>query len=142
MRYFSSQFAQSCRLLWAAPCSLVGLLLGATLLAFGGSCRRVGHTLEFSRFAACTPPDSVFARLPWQGITFGHVILGSSASALQALRSHERVHVRQYERWGVFFFLAYPLSSLFALLRGHCPYRGNAFEQEAYGEAETAGWAS
>lgn len=122
------------RWVWAAPCSLPGLLLGLLMLACGGQCRRVQHTLEFSRFATGIPAGSLWARLPWQGITFGHVILGTSQPSLQALRSHEWVHVRQYERWGLFFFLAYPISSLLALGQGRHPYWDNAFERAAYKE--------
>lgn len=93
----------------------------------------LGRSLLCARLVA--GPDaagSLWARLPWQGITFGHVILGTCQPTLQALRSHEWVHVRQYERWGPFFFLAYPLSSLWALLQGRHPYWDNAFECAAY----------
>lgn len=120
------------RWVWAAPCSLLGLLLGLLMLACGGQCRRMLHTLEFSRFATGIPAGSPWARLPWQGITFGHVILGTCQPSLQALRSHEWVHVRQYERWGLFFFLAYPISSLWALSQGRHLYFDNAFERAAY----------
>jgi hypothetical protein len=40
-------------------------------------------------------------------ITLGHVVLATTESALKKTRSHERVHVRQYERWGPFFIPAY-----------------------------------
>jgi hypothetical protein len=50
---------------------------------------------------------------------------------LHRLRTHEHEHVRQYERWGVLFFAAYPLSSLWQLLRGHRPYMDNWFEIQA-----------
>ncbi len=138
MHFFPNRLAFACRLLWAAPCSLLGLLLGAVLLALGGQCQRVQHTLEFSRFCTAPAPDSLWARLPWQGITFGHVILGVCAPTLQALRSHEHVHVRQYECWGVFFLIAYPLASLFALLAGQRPYRDNVFERAAYDQQDKA----
>ena len=52
-------------------------------------------------------------------------------AALDVSRSHERVHVAQYERWGLVFPLAYAASSLQALLRGQNAYRGNRFEKEA-----------
>lgn len=129
---FAPRLGLICRWVWAAPCSLLGMLLGLMMLACGGQCRRVQHTLEFSRFTHGVPSDSRWARLPWQGITFGHVILGTCPSTLQALRSHERVHVGQYERWGLFFFLAYPISSLWALNQGRHPYFDNAFERAAY----------
>jgi hypothetical protein len=47
-------------------------------------------------------------------------------------RNHERVHVRQYERWGPLFPPLYLLSSAAALVRGMDPYRDNRFEQEAF----------
>jgi hypothetical protein len=39
--------------------------------------------------------------------------------------------VRQYERWGAFFLLAYPAASLWQLLRGRRAHRDNPFEIEA-----------
>ncbi|MHC4946851.1 MAG: hypothetical protein ACYTG1_01120 [Planctomycetota bacterium] len=65
-------------------------------------------------------------------MTLGHVVIGRSSAALEQSRLHERVHVRQYERWGPFFIPAYLVSSLVSLLRGRRPYRDNIFEREAY----------
>ena len=45
--------------------------------------------------------------------------------------AHEQAHVRQYERWGVFFFVAYPAASLWQLLRCRRPYIDNWFEVQA-----------
>jgi hypothetical protein len=70
--------------------------------------------------------------------TFGHVILGVDEATLAAVRAHEQVHVRQYERWGPFFGPAYLLSSLLQLLRGRSPYRDNLFEREAFAKAGCA----
>lgn len=42
--------------------------------------------------------------------------------------AHELVHVDQWERWGPFLALAYPLASLSALARGRRAYRDNPFE--------------
>ena len=50
-------------------------------------------------------------------------------------RTHERVHVRQCERWGPLFIPAYLLASLLIRLRGGRPYEDNPFEREAYGKA-------
>lgn len=122
------------RMLWAMPCSFVGLLLGAGFLALGGNVRRIDRTLEIAlRDRQCDVPDWA-SRLPFLAITFGHVIVGHSHETLARLRRHERVHVRQYERLGAWFFVAYPWSSLVAWRRGKCPYRGNRFEQEAFAE--------
>jgi hypothetical protein len=122
------------RMIWAAPCSLLGLALGTAVLAIGGSARRVGRTLEIAALQADCPGDSALARLPFAAITFGHVILGVSHEELARLRNHERVHVEQYERLGPLFLLAYPCSSLVAALQGRCPYRENHFEIQAFRE--------
>ena len=66
-------------------------------------------------------------------MTLGHVVLGRSLGALDDTRAHERVHVRQCERWGPLFLPAYGLASLAAALRGRNAYLDNRFEREAYG---------
>ncbi len=116
------------------PCSLVGLALGAGFLALGGSMKLVGHTLEIALCARQCDAPRWTRRLPFLAITLGHVIVGHSHEALARVRQHERVHVRQYEKLGLLFFIAYPWASLTAWLRGRCPYRGNRFEQEAFAE--------
>jgi len=65
-------------------------------------------------------------------MTWGHVILGQTAAALDFSREHELIHVRQYERWGPLFIPAYLLCSAVIWLRGGDPYRDNPFECEAY----------
>lgn len=116
---------------WAAPCSAVGLLFALVPLALGGRARRCDGTLEVTyrdQERQCGP----FARrLPFRGIVFGHVILAVTHEELQRIGPHERVHVRQYERWGPFFFLAYGASSLWQLVRGRRPYWHNHFEVQA-----------
>ncbi len=120
-------------MLWASPCSLVGLALGSVVLLFGGYVRRVGCALEFAPYPGPGPSTArLRQRLPFSAITFGHVILGVSLQDLAQLREHELVHVRQYERLGLLFFIAYPASSLLAAATGGCPYRNNRFEVEAF----------
>ncbi len=70
-------------------------------------------------------------------MTLGHVVLGRDRQCLEQSRSHERVHVRQFERWGPFLIPAYLLCSLYAHLRGRHPYLDNPFEREAF-EDETS----
>lgn len=65
-------------------------------------------------------------------ITLGHVIVGQSQLELDRCRAHEHVHVRQYERWGLFFLPAYLIASFVALVKGDDPYFDNAFEKEAF----------
>jgi hypothetical protein len=69
----------------------------------------------------------------FEAVTFGHVVIGRDHDCLEQLRGHERVHVAQYERWGVLFFPAYLGSSAVAWIRGRDPYRDNRFEREAFG---------
>ena len=58
--------------------------------------------------------------------------MGLRHDQLAVLRAHERVHVRQAERWGALFLVAYPLASAFAWVRGARPYRDNCFERAAF----------
>jgi len=118
--------------LWALPVTLLGLFVVLLARSSGGEVRRVDGVLE----AAGGWPAQILQRgFPFSGpvaaITLGHVVVGLSQSALDATRIHERVHVRQFERWGVLLLLLYPLAGLYAKLRGGCPYHDNVFEQEA-----------
>jgi hypothetical protein len=63
------------------------------------------------------------------------VILGLGPDVLARVRSHEKAHVRQYERWGVLFFPLYAASSLAAWLNHRSPYWHNHFERQARHEA-------
>lgn len=97
-----------------------------------------GYALEFALYRGRCATSSVFRHLPFSAITFGHTILAISLPDLVRLRTHELVHVRQYERLGPLFFIAYPASSLLAVLRGRHPYRENWFEMEAFAHTEQA----
>ena len=123
------------RWLWAMPCSALGALLAILIIALGGSARRVGHTIEVALAVKQQNAPAWASSLSFSAITFGHVIAGQSHDVLAVLRPHERVHVRQYEVLGPVFLLAYPASSLLALLRGQRPYRGNSFEKQAFAQA-------
>ena len=112
------------RYAWALPATCVGATLGLVALARGAQVRIVAGALEVA--------GGMPRRFGFGAITFGHVIIGQSAQCLAACRSHEHVHVRQYERWGVLFFALYAGSSLVQWLRGGDPYRDNRFEREAY----------
>jgi hypothetical protein len=120
---------------WAAPYSVLGVVLGLLALLFGARAQVNQGALEFGggRLGA------LLSRLPapfcFSAVTFGHVILGIDHVTLAAARSHEQVHVRQYERWGPLFIPAYLLSSLAQLVRGRRPYLDNRFEREAYSKA-------
>ena len=119
--------------LWALPTTALGLLFIPLALLTGGQARIVTGVIEVHgglvrwllRHVAL-PPHGASA------LTLGHVVLGQDADALDWSRDHERVHVRQAERWGPFFIPAYLLGSLYALLRGRRAYLDNPFEREAY----------
>lgn len=122
-------------LLWASPYSLVGLSIGLAVILLGGRCDRREGVLEIGGGALGRLISRLPAPLCFSAITLGHVILGIDQATLAAVRAHEQVHVRQYERWGVFFGPAYLLSSALQLLLGRRPYLDNHFERQAYRRA-------
>lgn len=126
------------RYAWAFfPNTLVGLLLALLTRLTGGEVRAAGGLLEaHGGAAAWLLRHAVPLPRGAAAITFGHVVLAIDALALAATRPHERVHVRQCERWGPLFLPAYAVAGLCAWVRGRDPYRDNRFEREAYaGEA-------
>jgi hypothetical protein len=126
---------QGLKYLWAAPYTALGVLAGLVAVLFGARWRVERGVLEFVGGRV----GRSLSRLPqpfgFSAMTLGHVILAVDGPALRTLRQHERVHVRQYERWGLLFLPAYLLSSLVQLLRGRDPYRENHFERQAYAAA-------
>lgn len=117
-------------LLWASPNSLLGLLLCLLSCLVGGRVRRVDGILE-AWLPLRARPGGWRRLLPFSAITLGHVVFAANDSELERLRAHERVHVRQYERWGPLFVPAYLVSGCVLWLRGRDPYRDNPFEVEA-----------
>lgn len=118
--------------LWPLPVTVLGMLVAGIARSSGGHWQRVDGVLE----SAGGWPAWVLRRgFPFSGsvaaMTLGHVVVGVSAATLIATRAHERVHVRQFERWGVLFLVLYPLAGLLAGLKGGNPYRDNVFEREA-----------
>jgi hypothetical protein len=120
------------RYLWAAPYTLLGLLLGGLAMLLGAHARRHHGVVEIYGGGAGRSVGGLSHFFGFSAMTLGHVILAVDRSALAQLRYHEHVHVRQYERWGPLFLPAYLLSSLLQLLRGRNPYRENHFERQAY----------
>lgn len=125
------------RYCWVFPVSCIGMVLIPLVIASGGKVRIAAGVLEAEG-----------GILPWllsrmrrhsaiDAMTIGHVIIGQSRESLLRCREHERVHVRQYERWGLLFPLLYLLSSAAALARGRDPYRDNRFEQDAFRASRT-----
>lgn len=120
--------------LWALPGTLVGLLFVALGLATGGKLQVVQGVLEVHGGWVTT-----FLRrgMPWMAsgaaaMTLGHVVIGCDRHCLERTRSHEHVHVRQYERWGPLFLPLYLWFSLHCYWKGLDPYLDNPFEVEAY----------
>lgn len=119
--------------LWTAPNSLLGLSLIPLALLQGGRARIVRGVVEahggaITWFLRQGFPLGVSAA----AMTLGHVVWGRDQACLDDTREHERVHVRQYERWGPLMIPAYLLASLYMKLRGRHPYLDNPFEREAF----------
>lgn len=119
---------------WAAPYSCIGLAVGIAGMLSGGHGRYRQGALEFyggaTRWVVRHLPLGEFTA----AMTLGHVIIGQTAQMLDDCADHERVHVRQFERWGPFMGPAYLLSSAWLWCRGRDAYRDNPFEVEAYGD--------
>lgn len=116
--------------LWALPTTLLGLLVAvAASLATGAG--RSAWRLEQGVIEVTLPETPLTCRLPFVALALGHVVTGVGEPTLARLRSHERVHVRQAERWGPLLVPAYLLESAWQGLRGRRPYLDNRFEVQA-----------
>lgn len=113
--------------LWAGPNTLLGIALG---LMLAGRFQQVDGVVEIHGRGVAW----VLSRMivPAAALTMGHVVFGRNPRCLDVTRKHERVHVRQYERWGVFFLPTYVAFSTWLYLRRRDGYRENPFEVEAY----------
>jgi hypothetical protein len=124
--------------LWAFPTTFLGLLLAVAALITGGKARFVDGVLEVWGGAAdfyLRKIVGIFLSGGASAMTLGHVVLGRDLELLDVTRAHERIHVRQCERWGPLFIPVYLLSSLIALARGRRAYEDNWFEKEAFEKA-------
>ena len=111
------------RLAWAAPASLLGLLLAPFFAR-----RRLARGVLVCERASWP------RKLGWRyrAITFGHVVLCVD-DVDDATMDHELAHVRQYERWGILLWPAYALASVWAKVQGGHGYWDNHFERQARG---------
>lgn len=116
---------QALGMVWTLPNTLVGLVLG--LLSFAWPWWHKCGALVFES-------DRGFRKLHskrgYVAITFGHVII-TEPTPDERLMRHEFAHVRQYEKWGPFYMLAYGFFWLKLSLEGKDGYRDNPFEKEA-----------
>jgi hypothetical protein len=126
------KFTTFFRYLWAFPNTSIGLLLLIPSLVSGGRARSVSGVLEITGSFAAWVLQRISFRGPVAALTLGHVVLGVDEETLEWWRSHELIHVRQYEQWGLFFIPAYLFSSLAARLKGKDSYLDNRFEAEAF----------
>jgi hypothetical protein len=118
---------------WALPTTLVGLALLVPTILTGGRARWVDGVLEiYGGFTSLLLRRATLLKGGASAMTLGHVVLGRDKLCLDTTRAHERVHVRQCERWGPLFLPAYLLSSVVVALRGGRAYLDNPFEREAY----------
>lgn len=124
------------RYAWASPATLLGLAFSIPFLCSGARARTVDGVLEVAGPNVARLVSRLPSALRFAAITFGHVIIGVNRETLAYCRPHEHVHVRQYERWGVFFFPIYLASSLHQFVLGRDPYRDNCFEREAFAQAQ------
>jgi hypothetical protein len=115
--------------LWVSPVTLFGLAFALLAYLLGASVKRRYGVLEVAGNTRTPILRSISSR--FEAITIGHVILGRNHGTLTRYRSHEHVHVRQYERWGLLFPVLYVLASFKALLTGKRFYWDNVFEVEA-----------
>ncbi len=119
------------KLLWALPCSAVGIVLACIPLLAGGRAKWSSGAMEVTYRENQASCGKLARKLPFRGIVFGHVILAVTCEELRIIGPHERVHVQQYGRWGPLFFFAYGASSIWQLIRGRSAYWDNHFEIQA-----------
>jgi len=118
--------------LWAAPATAFGLALAGLGVSAGGRISRHAGVFEAEgRLLAWGLTHLTFVPGGVSAITFGHAVLARDARTLETARAHERVHVRQYERWGPLFIPVYLAASMWATIHGRHPYFDNRFEREA-----------
>jgi hypothetical protein len=132
------RIAKIARVLWVLPVSVFALPL-LPLALWRGRWRVNSGVLEI-----VSPALSWFLRGPWfralsggggfAAATIGHVIVARDTACMDRCRVHEHVHVRQCERWGALFPLAYIAAGLHAAWRARswsAYYWENRFEREA-----------
>lgn len=117
---------------WAFPTTFLGLLFVPLSLAGRGRIQVVRGVIEIhGPWIAWLLKRAVPIAGGVSAMTLGHVVIARDQRCLDSSRRHERVHVRQCERWGPLFVPAYLIAGLLARVRGGDPYLDNPFEREA-----------
>ena len=123
------------RYIWAAPTTTLGLIVlfaglwRADTRIVDGVVEAHGPVLAWMlRHLTFTPGGAA-------AMTLGHVVIARDHDALDLTRAHERVHVRQCERWGPLFVPAYLAASVWAAAHGRHVYFDNRFERDAFEKA-------
>ena len=120
---------------WAFPATLVGLAVALFARAGGARVEVAEGVVEVAGGRLGTAVSRLRHPFGFTAITLGHVIFAVNPQLLAQCRTHELAHVRQYERWGVLFFVLYAASSVFEALRGRDLYWDNHFERQARAHA-------
>ena len=121
---------------WAFPTTAIGLLFVPDAL-FSGRVAIVDGVVEVhGALARFFLQHCTFLQGGAVAMTLGHVVIARNQRVLMETRAHERIHVRQCERWGPLFIPAYLFMSAVQWCRGRRPYEDNPFEREAYGASE------
>lgn len=117
------------RYLWASPWTVVGAVMAAPVALSRG--RVAVHTGVLEIHGGLL--GKLLPRLGpgIEAITIGHCVWAATERGLHQTRSHERVHVAQFERWGPLFPALYGAASVLAWWRGRHYYLDNHFEREA-----------
>jgi hypothetical protein len=120
---------------WAFPTTIWGLFLALIAILTGGSAHVEEGVLEVYGGATDFCLRRVVGLILRGGasaMTLGHVVLARDPELLLVTRAHERIHVRQCERWGPLFIPAYVIASLWAFVTGRRAYKDNFFERQAF----------
>jgi len=117
-------------LFWALPLTLAGLAIALPIFVWHGHVQFI-HGRSFAFLVRGPLADILLGHHPFGAMTamaLGHIVISENQGLSMRVLAHELEHVRQAERWGIIFPLAYLASSVWAALRGRDPYWHNHFE--------------
>jgi hypothetical protein len=122
--------------LWASPVTLLGLLYVSLFQLFGWYIwsEKSGDAFIWELDDSSAPPWLISLWEPWAGHAIGNiVVLRESPHANPGTLAHEKVHVDQVMRLGIFQPVLYLLFLILIriFVPSISPYRFNPFEIEA-----------